>query len=200
MNLDAWLTNEPQLQLFPATILCQKAQPLIATKEKIGIVAERMFKMMYANKGIGLAANQINLPYRIFVMNKTGDPSQTEEEHVFVNPVIIKLGRQIRSFTEGCLSLPGINADVDRPFSVVIEYHDLAGKKHKANYASLFARAILHENDHLDGILFIDRLTKKEKEKIKLDFLLSKFMTSSSRQESPSHTPQCVTFDFSIIH
>ena len=198
MTLDQWLESEPQLQLFPSTILCKKAQPLTAPKEKIGTVAERMFKMMYANRGIGLAANQINLPYRIFVMNKTGDPAQTAEEHVFVNPTIVKLGRQIRAFNEGCLSLPGINADVDRPFSVVIEYNDLSGKKHKSNYASLFARAVQHEADHLDGILFIDRLTKKEKERIKLDSLLSKFMTSSSRQES---TPvSTVSFDFNIIH
>jgi peptide deformylase len=112
---------------------------------------------MYAQKGVGLAANQVDLPYRFFIINPEGDP-QTGQEHVFLNPVIVK-----RSGTEeaeeGCLSFPEIFAPVKRSAKVVISAYNLSGEEVTYDLTGLMARAVQHENDHLDGILFIDRLS-----------------------------------------
>lgn len=112
----------------------------------------------FEDSGIGLAANQVDLPYRLFVMNLQSDPDAKDEEHVFINPVISK--RQgMGEAEEGCLSLPEIYADVKRPEKIVLSAYGLDGRELHCELDGLFARAVQHEADHLDGVLFIDRLS-----------------------------------------
>lgn len=116
-----------------------------------------MFELMYAHNGIGLAANQVALPFRFFVANLTGEATEPGEELVFINPQIVKR-RGTEVGEEGCLSLPGLYAEVQRSASVVVEAFDLDGQLFRAELNELGARAAQHEIDHLDGILFIDRV------------------------------------------
>jgi peptide deformylase len=113
---------------------------------------------MYENKGIGLAANQVNLPYRVFILNTEGDPEKGEEL-VFLNPEILKRGGGVVEADEGCLSFPEIYAPVKRSAKIVIAAYDLDGEQVTYELSGLAARGAQHENDHLDGVLFIDRLT-----------------------------------------
>jgi peptide deformylase len=113
---------------------------------------------MYTHKGVGLAANQVDLPYRLFIINPTGDPAARDEEHVFINPVLAKWSGTAEA-EEGCLSFPDIFAPVKRAQKVFVSAYNLAGEEIRREVSGFFARAVQHENDHLDGILFIDRLS-----------------------------------------
>jgi peptide deformylase len=112
---------------------------------------------MYQQKGIGLSANQVNLPYRMFIINTEGDPTKGRE-YVFLNPVIAKRSGTVEA-EEGCLSFPEIYAPVKRSDKIVISAYNLDGEELNYQLTGLFARATQHEYDHLDGVLFIDRLT-----------------------------------------
>ena len=118
-----------------------------------------MFDLMYQQKGVGLAATQVDLPYRFFILNTAGD-AEKEQEYVFLNPVINK-----RSGTEetdeGCLSFPKC-APVKRSAKIAISAYNLAGEEVNYELSGLMGRAAQHECDHLDGVLFIDRLTPTE--------------------------------------
>jgi peptide deformylase len=118
----------------------------------------RMFDLMYEDKGIGLAANQVDLPYRLFVMNVQGEPEAKEEEMVLINPVITRQ-KGMAEDREGCLSLPEIWAPVRRAEKIVITAYNEAGEEKTYEMDGLYARVAQHEYDHLDGILFIDRLS-----------------------------------------
>lgn len=121
-------------------------------------MVEQMFELMYAAQGIGLAANQVDLPYRLFVINTSGDADLKDEEQVFINPVITRRQGTAEA-EEGCLSLPGLYAQVKRPEKISVHAYNLQGEEIQAELDDLPARAVQHELDHLDGILFIDRLS-----------------------------------------
>jgi peptide deformylase len=121
-------------------------------------IVRGMFELMYAAKGVGLAANQVDLPYRLFVINLQSDPAAADQEFVFLNPVLTSRKGNVEA-EEGCLSLPGLYGDVRRPERIVLNAYTLAGQELTMELDGLFARAVQHEIDHLDGILFIDRLT-----------------------------------------
>jgi peptide deformylase len=121
-------------------------------------LVREMFELMYAAKGVGLAANQVDLPYRLFIINLESDPAAAENELVFLNPVLTSRKGNAEA-EEGCLSLPGLYADVKRPERVVLNAYDLGGQEINMELDGLFARVVQHEIDHLDGILFIDRLS-----------------------------------------
>ncbi|MCA9024915.1 MAG: peptide deformylase [Planctomycetaceae bacterium] len=125
---------------------------------------EEMFELMYAAKGIGLAANQVALPLRLFIMNETGDSQEKDAEFVFINPEITsRKGSALGE--EGCLSLPELYAEVRRPNEITVEAFDLDGQGFEITLDDLPARVIQHELDHLDGVLFIDRISESaEKE------------------------------------
>jgi peptide deformylase len=114
-----------------------------------------MFELMYASKGIGLAANQVALPFRFFILNLTADAAQTEKEQVFINPVINKRHLSVED-EEGCLSLPEIHLDVKRARKIKFQAYDLSGNLAEYEADELFSRAVQHESDHLDGKLIID--------------------------------------------
>jgi peptide deformylase len=144
-----------------------------------------MFNQMYLCQGIGLAANQVDLPYRLFVLNLKSDP-EAGEEQVFINPVI-SLPKGSDEAEEGCLSLPGLYAPVRRPASVVIDAFDLDGNPIQGRIEDLLARAVQHETDHLDGILFIDRMSEADRESLadELHELESTFSLQRHRGEIP---------------
>lgn len=118
----------------------------------------QMFELMYEARGIGLAANQVALPYRLFVINPTGDPDETEHEQVFINPQIVKRNGSEDS-EEGCLSLPEIYGPVTRAERITVEAFDLDGSDFAMELSGLHARVVQHEYDHLDGVMFTDRIT-----------------------------------------
>jgi peptide deformylase len=148
-----WLKNPPdKIVLYPDPILRQQTKP-IEINEDFDKVCAIMFELMYANKGIGLAAPQVGLPYQLFVINING------KECVFANPVLSIQGNRKIVHEEGCLSLPGVKGLVERPRTIRIEYEDRKGKKVN-QFDGLFSRVIQHEVDHILGILFIDKLYK----------------------------------------
>jgi peptide deformylase len=119
----------------------------------------QMFDLMYTHEGIGLAANQVDLPYRVIVMNIRSDEAAKEEEHAFINPVIVERKGGMAEKEEGCLSFPEISAPVKRPQKIVLNAYNLAGQELTWELDGLYARVVQHECDHLDGILFVDRLS-----------------------------------------
>ena len=142
---------------YPHPALRHKSKPLRRVDGELKNVVREMFDLMYEHKGIGLAANQVSLPYRLFILNTEGDPAKGEE-HVFLNPEISKR-TGIAEAEEGCLSFPEIYAPVKRSEKIVVSAFNLDGEEVSYQLSGLFARGIQHEYDHLDGILFIDRLT-----------------------------------------
>jgi peptide deformylase len=150
-------------------------------------MVRQMFDLMYENKGIGLAANQVDLPYRFFIINLTSDPAARDEEHVFLNPVIPQRNGSAED-SEGCLSFPEIYAPVRRPEKIVLSAYSLSGEEISYGMDGLYARAVQHEFDHLDGVLFIDRLSDTAKLDIKDDLaaLESEFRAHRNRGYIPA--------------
>jgi len=146
----------------------------------------RMFELMYEAQGVGLAANQVDLPLRIFVMNEKADPDEGEEM-VFINPVLTKpKGNEVRE--EGCLSLPETYGDVMRPERIQVEAYDLRGELFRAELSGMLGRIVQHETDHLDGVLFTDRLSETGKMKVQpaLDEFTVEFESKRRTGEIPS--------------
>ena len=134
-----------------------------------------MFDTMYEAKGIGLAANQVDLPLQLFVINTAGKKGEGEEL-VFVNPVIDQ-PKGSEEAEEGCLSIPGVNGRVNRPATIHVSAYDIDGNEIDMVADGLLARAIQHEYDHLQGVLFIDRMSDSaikqiegELDEFRLDF------------------------------
>ncbi len=143
---------------YPHPALRHKSKELRRVDGELRRLAAEMLELMYQHKGVGLAANQVELPYRLFVLNPTGDPAAKDQEWVFINPTITKRNGQVEA-EEGCLSFPEIYAQVRRSEKITIAAYNLAGQEVHYDLTGLAARGAQHEYDHLDGILFIDRLT-----------------------------------------
>lgn len=146
-----------QIVLFPHPALRFQSVDVQRIDDALRATIQRMFALMYESKGVGLAANQVGLPFRFFVVNPSGDPEKKEEEQVFVNPQITsRRGSDVHE--EGCLSLPKIYSDVERPAEITIESFDLNGQFSKRKIKGFMARVIQHEYDHLEGFIFTDRI------------------------------------------
>lgn len=151
--------NVMEIVVYPHPALRWKSKPVQEINADVRRVVGEMLELMYAHKGIGLAANQVALPWRLFVLNLTGDPAEKDEEIVFINPEILKRKGTVEA-EEGCLSFPGLYGNVRRSANIVVEAFDLQGNAFEVAGDDLAARAVQHENDHLDGVLFIDRMTE----------------------------------------
>jgi len=149
---------------YPHPTLRHKSKPVTRINRELKEIVHEMFQLMYAARGIGLAANQVDLPLQLFVINISGD-SEEGEERVFINPVISKPSGQAEA-EEGCLSIPEVNGTVLRPEKIHVSAFDLDGNEISETVDGLMARAIQHELDHLDGVLFIDRLSDSVKKNI----------------------------------
>lgn len=157
-----------QIVRYPHPTLRHKSKPLRRVDAGLRKMIDEMFDLMYANKGIGLAANQVDLPYRLIVVNVSGDAALKDEQHVLINPMILRQKGRAED-KEGCLSLPEIYAQVTRPAKIVLNAYNDAGQELTQELDGLFARVVQHECDHLDGILFIDRLSTTNLMAIKED-------------------------------
>lgn len=142
---------------YPHPTLRHQSRPIRRVNRELKAIVAEMFDLMYEANGIGLAANQVDLPVQLFVINTSGQRGEGEER-VFINPVVSKpKGRD--EAEEGCLSIVGVNAMVTRPAQIHVQAYDLSGNEINETVDGLLAKAIQHERDHLDGVLFIDRIS-----------------------------------------
>jgi len=149
----------------PDQILRKKSQPLEKLDSNVKNLMDDMLETMYEAPGIGLAAVQIGILKRIVVIDISKDENKKNPLYL-INPVIIKHSTERSTYEEGCLSLPGQFAEIERPANCLVKYLDYNGKEIELKAEGLLATCIQHEIDHLDGILFIDYLSKLKKDMI----------------------------------
>jgi peptide deformylase len=149
----------------PNKLLRQISKPLEKVTKDEQTLMNDMLDTMYAANGIGLAAIQIGVPKRIIVIDISKDPEKKKPMY-FVNPIIKNKNVKKTTYEEGCLSVPNQFAEIDRPSKCEVEYLDYNGKKQLLKADGLLATCIQHEMDHLEGILFIDYLSKLKKSMI----------------------------------
>jgi peptide deformylase len=157
--------------VYGSPILRQVAKVITADYPNLKSVISDMFDTMYKSDGMGLAAPQIGKSIRIFVVDATSlvneDPTLKDFKKAFINPKLELLGEETLVMNEGCLSLPKIREDVDRHIKVRITYYDEAWNFHDEILEGLKARVVQHEYEHLDGILFIDKISALRKKLLK---------------------------------
>jgi peptide deformylase len=162
--------------IYPITaygdpVLRKKAAEITPEYPKLTELIDNMFKTMYHSMGVGLAAPQIGLSIRLFVIDaspfKEDNPEVDGFKKVFINAEILQEEGPKWKFNEGCLSIPGIREDVDRHPKLVIRYQDMNFETHTEEYDGIKARIIQHEYDHIEGVLFTDRLTPLKKTLLK---------------------------------
>lgn len=161
--------------ILPDKRLRRVSKPVVKIDEEIRALVADMFETMYDAPGIGLAAIQVGVPQRVVTMDLSKREDHAEPE-VFINPEIISSSEERSVYEEGCLSIPDVHEDVERPARVKVRYLDLDGKPHEAEAEGLFATCIQHEIDHLNGVLFVDYLSK-----LKRDRVLKKFAKAAKR-------------------
>jgi peptide deformylase len=142
-------------------ILRQKAEPIEEINEEIVQLAADMIARLNPKEGIGLAGPQVGVNKRIFIVHIEDD-----EPRVFINPSIINTSEDEVFYEEGCLSIPGVWADVKRPSVIQVQAWNEKGKAFRVEASGIMARVIQHEYDHLEGILFVDRLSEVKRSKL----------------------------------
>jgi peptide deformylase len=143
---------------YPSPVLLKVGKPIEVFDDNLEKLAADMFETMYKAGGVGLAAPQVGISKRLFVMDCSGEDSPSPRKFVIINPEIIACeGEQIGK--EGCLSFPGVYTEIKRQMRVIVRFQDLKGQIQELDATGLEARCILHETDHCDGIVFLDRMT-----------------------------------------
>jgi len=142
---------------YPHPALRHPAKPLTAIDKELRLQCGHMIELMYEARGLGLAATQVALPFQLLVMNITGDPEQRDREEILINPVIVER-KGIVEDEEGCLSFPGLYQKIRRAKTLKVQAYDLKGQLVEKVVQDLEARAWQHEIDHLNGVLFIDKM------------------------------------------
>jgi peptide deformylase len=170
------------LTLYPEPILRKPAESVSAYDAELEKIVEAMFERMFASKGVGLAAPQVGLRRRILVLNPTGD---RKDDLVLVNPTIVARSGPETVFDEGCLSFPGIYAEIRRPERCTVVAYDVKGAKIEQEYTDFVSRIVQHEFDHLEGILLVDRMSPADKQKNRgaLEELVARYQR---RQKPPA--------------
>ncbi len=157
--------------VYGSPILRQVAKEIPADYPNLSNLVSDMFDTMHKSDGMGLAAPQIGKSVRIFVVDATSladeEPDLKDFKKVFINPKLQILGQETIVMNEGCLSIPKIREDVDRHNKIKITYYDEQWNRYDEEYEGLRARVIQHEYDHLDGILFIDKINPLRKKLLK---------------------------------
>jgi peptide deformylase len=157
----------------PDPRLREISKPVEEVDDEVRALVTDMFETMYDAPGIGLAAIQVGVPKRILVIDlqepEEEDGEPVKDPHVFINPEILEHSDQDVPYTEGCLSVPDQFAEVDRPDRIKARWLDLDGKIHEEEIEGLLATCLQHEMDHLNGVLFIDHLSR-----LKRDMILKK--------------------------
>lgn len=159
-----------QLHLLGSPVLRQRAAPVARVDETIRQLVDDLFETMHAAKGVGLAANQVGIAQRVAVVDVGGD---TPDPLVLINPIVTTVGDLVETAEEGCLSIPDVFGDVERSVALTLEALDRNGASYRLDVTGYRARAIQHEVDHLDGVLFLDHLSA-----VKRGLLLAKWRRS----------------------
>ena len=154
-----------QILTEPNEILRQKSLPVVNVDKEIQNLMDDMLETMYAAPGIGLAAIQIGTPKRVIVLDIEKKEGQ-KNPFFLINPIILEKSKKFLTYEEGCLSVPGQFAEIDRPDKCRIKYLDYHGRLQELIAEGMLATCIQHEMDHLEGILFIDYLSKLKKSMI----------------------------------
>jgi peptide deformylase len=165
-----------EIIILPDKQLRLVSKPIETVTTQVRKLADDMFETMYDAPGIGLAAIQIAEPVRLITMDISKKEGEEKQPRVFINPEILSVSEKLSVYEEGCLSIPEYYEEVERPAAVRIRYMDLDGKVHEEEASGLFATCIQHEIDHLNGVLFVDYLSK-----LKRDRVLKKFTKAAKR-------------------
>jgi peptide deformylase len=173
-----------QVITIPHPALRHVSKPLRRVDKALGQMVASMFELMYEHRGVGLAANQVNLPFQLFIVNETGE-RDAGEELVFLNPVLQLPGGRDED-DEGCLSIPGVYGPVIRPARIQVLAWDLSGNKIDRVVEGRLARIIQHEYDHLQGVLFPDRMSEGAQRAIapELEAFEQEYLSQLRRDES----------------
>jgi len=174
-----------QIVSYPHPTLRHKSLPIKRVDAKLREIVGEMFELMYEARGVGLAANQVDLPIRLFIVNLEATAG-AGEEFVFINPVVSRPKGSAEK-EEGCLSLPELYGPVKRPKQVRINAYGLDGQEIQADLDGLFARVVQHELDHLDGVLFVDRMS--ETNQLEIIDELDEFETDFASQRDAGGIP-----------
>lgn len=161
---------------LPDPLLRQISDPIERVDDEVRKLADDMLATMYDAPGVGLAAIQVGIPRRMLVLDVIGD-GERDHPLVMINPEIIKLGGEMRSYEEGCLSIPDVRVDIERPGSVEVRYVDRGGQLQTLHAKGLLATAVQHEIDHLNGRLIIDFLSR-----LKRDIIVRRFKKQAKDQ------------------
>jgi peptide deformylase len=164
--------------LLPDPRLRAKCEPVERITDDLRTLAEDMLDTMYDAPGIGLAAIQIGVPKRVVVMD-TAKKDEARRPVVLVNPEITWASEETSAYEEGCLSIPEYYEEVERPAKVRFRYTDLSGQTVEQEAEGLLATCIQHEIDHLDGVLFIDHLSRLKRERV-----IKKFAKAAKREQA----------------
>jgi peptide deformylase len=170
------------LTLYPEPVLRKVAEPVATFDGELRSVVEAMFARMRASKGVGLAAPQVGLSRRILVLNSTGEE---KDDVALINPTLVARTGPATLFDEGCLSFPGIYAEITRPERCTVVAQDLEGQRIEKEYTGFESRIIQHEYDHLEGVLLVDRMSPAEKQANKA--ALAELVERYKRKQSVSH-------------
>jgi peptide deformylase len=153
------------IRTYGDSALRRKAKPIDVIDDDVRKLCQLMIEVMIRANGVGLAAPQIGISKRIFVMDAD------DELHVFINPELVELSEETEETTEGCLSVPGVDAIVSRSSRAVVEGLNLDGKRVRLEGRGTTARAIQHEMDHLNGNLYIDHISPARRQSLIKEFL-----------------------------
>jgi len=145
------------IRKFGDPVLKTRAEPVHSFDESLLRLTKDMLATMRDNEGVGLAATQVGRLKRVFVA------AIEDDEYIVVNPVLTDISETTETATEGCLSIPGIQVDVERPTAVTISGQDVSGKPLQIEASDLLARVLQHEVDHLDGVLILDRTDRESR-------------------------------------
>jgi peptide deformylase len=168
-----------EIIILPDKQLRLVSKPIEKVTAEIRTLADDMLETMYDAPGIGLAAIQVAQPLRLITMDlakKDENGETTPKPRVFINPEIIAKSEEMSIYEEGCLSIPEYYEEVERPARVRVRFTDLDGKVHEEDAEGLYATCIQHEIDHLNGVLFVDYLSK-----LKRDRVMKKFTKAAKR-------------------
>jgi peptide deformylase len=172
-----------ELSLYPDPVLRKVAEPVKVFDAELERIVAGMFARMQASKGVGLAAPQVGLRKRILVLNPTGEP---EDALALVNVEILERSGPATLFDEGCLSFPGIYAEIERPDRCRVRASDPLGNPIEREFEGFTSRIVQHEYDHLEGILLVDRMSPADKvrHKIALEELIADYKAARSAEPS----------------
>jgi peptide deformylase len=155
---------------LPDPVLRKVSAPVERIDAELRKLADDMLATMYAAPGVGLAAVQVGVPRRLIVLDTAKGEDEPPRPLVLFNPKIVALGKEMREHEEGCLSIPGVRIDIERPSSATVQFLDREGKPQELVAEGLLATVIQHEIDHLNGRLIIDFLSR-----LKRDIIVRKF-------------------------